>query len=220
VRLPLQKILLPVLDEAFIAEVDGVKDLILSEINVKQLEYVTDASGLLKKGAKANFKTLGAKLGKDMKEAAALIANFSNDEINALEKSGAMAISINGNDYTLTPDDLIVSTEDLPGWKVASEGGLTVALDVTLTPELLAEGTARDLVNRIQNIRKDKDFNVTDRVVVTIEKHEAILAAVAQFRDYIKAEVLATDLVLADAMDAEKVELEDGVLVGIEVVVS
>jgi isoleucyl-tRNA synthetase len=220
VRLPLQKILLPVLDEAFIAEVDGVKDLILSEINVKQLEYVTDASGLLKKGAKANFKTLGAKLGKDMKEAAALIANFSNDKIDALEKSGAMAISINGNDYTLTPDDLIVSTEDLPGWKVASEGGLTVALDVTLTPELLAEGTARDLVNRIQNIRKDKDFNVTDRVIVTIEKHEAILAAVAQFRDYIKAEVLATDLVLADTVEAEKVELEDGVLVGIEVVVN
>lgn len=220
VRLPLQKILLPVLDEAFIAEVDGVKDLILSEINVKELEYVTDASGLLKKGAKANFKTLGAKLGKDMKEAAAMIANFSNDDINALEKSGAMAISINGNDYTLTPDDLIVSTEDLPGWKVASEGSLTVALDVTLTPELLAEGTARDLVNRIQNIRKDKDFNVTDRVTVTIEKHEAIMAAVEQFRDYIKAEVLATDLVLADAVDVEKVELEDGVMVGIEVVVS
>ncbi|MCE7923857.1 MAG: isoleucine--tRNA ligase [Haliscomenobacteraceae bacterium CHB4] len=220
VRLPLQKILLPVLDEAFIAEVDGVKDLILSEINVKQLEYVTDASGLLKKGAKANFKTLGAKLGKDMKEAATLIANFSNDEINALEKAGSLAISINGNAYTLTPEDLIVTTEDLPGWKVASDGELTVALDVTLTPELLAEGTARDLVNRIQNIRKDKDFNVTDRVTVTLEKHAAILDAVEKFRDYIKAEVLATDLVLADKVDGEKVELEDEVAVGIEVSVN
>ncbi len=156
VRLPLQKILLPVLDEAFIAEVDGVKDLILSEINVKQIEFITDASGLLKKGAKANFKTLGAKLGKDMKDAAALIANFTNDDINALEKSGWLEVLINGNAYTLTPDDLIITTEDLPGWKVASDGALTVALDVTLTPELLAEGTARDLVNRIQNIRKDK----------------------------------------------------------------
>jgi isoleucyl-tRNA synthetase len=222
VRLPLQKILLPVLDEAFIAEVDGVKDLILSEINVKQIEFITDASGLLKKGAKANFaakdgtgKTLGAKLGKDMKDVAALIANFSNDEIDNLEKSGSFEISVNGNTYTLRPEDLIVTTEDLPGWKVASDGGLTVALDVTLTPELLAEGTARDLVNRIQNIRKDKDFNVTDRVTVTLEKHAAILDAVEKFRDYIKAEVLATDLVLADKVNGEKVELEDEVAVGI-----
>ena len=227
VRLPLQKILLPVLDEAFIAEVDGVKDLILSEINVKQLEYVTDASGLLKKAAKANFgakdatgKTLGAKLGKDMKDAAAMIAAFTNDEIGALEKSGSTIISINGNDYTLTPEDIVVTTEDLPGWKVASDGDLTVALDVTLTPELLAEGTARDLVNRIQNIRKDRDFNVTDRVTVTLEKHAAILDAVERFRDYIKAEVLATDLVLADRVDGEKVELDDEVAVGIEVTVS
>jgi isoleucyl-tRNA synthetase len=220
VRLPLQKILLPVLDEAFIAEVDGVKDLILSEINVKQIEFITDASGLLKKGAKANFKTLGAKLGKDMKGAAALIANFSNDDINNLEKSGSLDINLNGNAYSLTPEDLIVTTEDLPGWKVASDGDLTVALDVTLTPELLAEGTARDLVNRIQNIRKDKDLNVTDRVTVTLEKHAAILDAVERFRDYIKAEVLATDLVLADRVDGEKVELEDEVVVGIEVSVN
>ncbi len=220
VRLPLQKILLPVLNEAFIAEVDGVKDLILSEINLKQLEYITDASGLLKKAAKANFKTLGAKLGKDMKEAAALIASFSNDEINALEKSGSMNISVNGNTYSLAPEDMIVTTEDLPGWKVASDGDLTVALDVTLTPELLAEGTARDLVNRIQNIRKDKDFNVTDRVTVTLERHAAILEAVEKFHDYIKAEVLATDLVLADKVDGEKIELEDEVAVGIEVSVN
>ena len=220
VRLPLQKILLPVLDEAFMAEVDGVKDLILSEINVKELEYITDASGLLKKGAKANFKTLGAKLGKDMKDAAALIGTFTNEDINALEKSGGLDVTLNGNDYTLTPDDLIVNTEDLPGWKVASDSGLTVALDVTLTDDLLAEGTARDLVNRIQNIRKDKDFQVTDRVSVTIERHESLLAAVERFHDYIKSEVLATDLVLADEVAGEKVEMEDGAMVGMEVVVS
>ena len=220
VRLPLQKILLPVLDEAFIAEVDGVKDLILSEINVKEIEFITDASGLLKKGAKANFKTLGAKLGKDMKDAAALIANFSNDDINTLEQSGWIKVLIQGNEYTLTPEDLIVSTEDLPGWKVASDGALTVALDVTMTPELQAEGTARDLVNRIQNIRKEKDFNVTDRVTVTLEKHDAILAAVEKFHDYIKAEVLATDLVLADQLAGEKVELDDVVSLVIEVSVN
>jgi isoleucyl-tRNA synthetase len=217
VRLPLQKMLLPVLDEAFMAEVDGVKDLILSELNIKQLEYVTDASGLLKKSAKANFKTLGAKLGKDMKDAAALIATFTNEDINALEKSGGRVVEFNGNTYTLTPDDLVVATEDLPGWKVASDSGLTVALDVHLNDELLAEGTARDLVNRIQNIRKDKNFNVTDRITVNIERHDSILAAVAQFRDYIKSEVLATDLVLTDQALSEQVEMEEGVMIGIDV---
>jgi len=217
VRLPLQKILLPVLDEAFMTEIEGVKDLILSEINVKNIEFITDASGLLNKGAKANFKTLGAKLGKDMKQAADLIAAFDNAQIDALEASGQMEITVNGKEYTLTPDDLVINTEDLPGWKVASDSGLTVALDVTLTDELLAEGTARDLVNRIQNIRKDKDFNVTDRIVVTLEKHAAILEAVARFGDYIKGEVLAESLSLADVVDGERVELNEEVVLGIEV---
>lgn len=217
VRLPLQKLLLPVLDEAFIAEVDGVKDLILSELNIKQLEYITDASGLLQKSAKANFKTLGAKLGKDMKAAAERIAAFSNTDINALEKAGAMEMELNGSRYTLTPEDLVVSTEDLPGWKVATDGSLTVALDVQLTEALLAEGTARDLVNRIQNLRKEQNFNVTDRVEVTIERHESVLAAIEGFKDYIKNEVLATDLVLTDQAPASKVEMEDGTLLGIEV---
>lgn len=219
VRQPLQTLLLPVLDEAFIAEVDGVKDLILSEINVKHLEYITDASGLLKKAAKANFKTLGAKLGKDMKAAAEQIAAFDNDQINTLERQGSMEITANGNAYTLTPEDLLISTEDLPGWKTASEGGLTVALDVTLTPELTAEGRARDLVNRIQTLRKEQNFNVTDRVVVKLERHPAILDAAALFHDYIKGEVLATDLVLVDDWDGERVELDEEVAVGISVAV-
>lgn len=220
VRLPLQKILLPVLDGSFQAEVEAVKPLILAEINVKELEYITDASGLLKKSAKANFKTLGAKLGKDMKAAAAQIAAFNNDQIAALEQAGSLALNVNGASYTITPEDLVVSTEDLPGWATASDGTITVALDVTVTPALQAEGLARDLVNRIQNIRKDKDFNVTDRVVVTLEKHPAILPAVEQFHDYIKGETLATDLVLADALEGDKVELNDEVALGIGVVVS
>ncbi|MCC6411642.1 MAG: isoleucine--tRNA ligase [Saprospiraceae bacterium] len=220
VRLPLHKVLLPVLDEAFINEVDSVKGLILSEINVKNLEFITDASGLIKKGAKANFKTLGAKLGKDMKAVADIIAGYSNEEINALEKAGSLEITVKDQTYTITPEDMIVSTEDLPGWKVATDGDLTVALDVNLTDELLAEGTARDLVNRIQNLRKEKDFNVTDRVTITLEKHPAILHAVELFHDYIKAEVLATDLVLSDNLDGEKVDLNDEVQLGIDVVVS
>jgi isoleucyl-tRNA synthetase len=219
VRLPLQKILLPVLDAAFIAEVEGVKDLILSEINVKEIEFITDASGLLKKGAKANFKTLGAKLGKDMKAAGEYIAKMTNEDINALEKAGELAVNLNGNDYTLTSEDLLISTEDLPGWKVANEGSLTVALDVTLTEELLAEGTARDLVNRIQNVRKEKNFQVTDRIEVRIQKHTAIMAAVATFETYIKGEVLANSLVLVDAAVGEVVELNDEVslMVAVEV---
>jgi isoleucyl-tRNA synthetase len=219
VRQPLQKVLLPVLDEAFIAEVDGVKDLILSEINVKTLEYVTDSSGLLKKGAKANFKTLGGKLGKDMKDAAALIAGFTNEQINDLEKTGKLDVTLNGNAYTLTSEDLVVTTEDLPGWKVATDAGLTVALDVTMSDALLAEGIARDLVNRIQNLRKDKDFNVTDRIDVRIQQHPAIAAAIAQFADYIQSEVLANSLSLADDVDGEQVELNDEVTLGIEVTV-
>jgi isoleucyl-tRNA synthetase len=220
VRQPLQKVLLPVLDEAFMTEVNAVKDLILSEINIKELEYITDASGLLKKGAKANFKTLGGKLGQDMKEAATLIAALSNEQINTLEQSGKMEVNIKGNAYTITPEDLIVSTEDLPGWKVATDNGLTVALDVTMSENLLAEGIARDLVNRIQNLRKEKDFNVTDRISVRIERHPAILDAVAQFGEYIKSEVLANTLSLADSVDGVPVELNDEVVLGIEVLVS
>lgn len=219
VRLPLQKVLLPILDEAFMTEVDGVKDLILSEINVKHIEYITDSSGLLKKGAKANFKTLGARLGKDMKAAAEIIAAFSNDEIDALEKSGSLAVTLGGNHYTITPEDMIVSTEDLPGWKVATDADLTVALDVTLTDALLAEGAARDLVNRIQNLRKEKNFNVTDRIDVRIEKHEAIMQAVNQFGDYIKNEVLANSLILADAVAGDAVELNDEVTLQVDVTV-
>lgn len=220
VRLPLQKLLLPVLDASFQADVEAVKPLILAEINVKELEYITDASGLLKKSAKANFKTLGAKLGKDMKDMANLIAGFDNEQISVLEKAGSLELTVNGVAYTVTPEDLLVSTEDLPGWKTATDGALTVALDVHLTDDLLAEGMARDLVNRIQNIRKEKDFNVTDRVVITLEKHPAVLPAVERFHDYIKGETLATDLLLADAMKGEKVELNDEVMLGIEVVVN
>ncbi|MEY3194285.1 MAG: hypothetical protein RIQ78_382 [Bacteroidota bacterium] len=220
VRQPLQKVLLPVLDEAFITEVDGVKDLILSEINVKELEYITDASGLLKKGAKANFKTLGGKLGKDMKDAAAIIAGLTNEQISAIEQSGTLNVTINGNDYTLTPEDMVVSTEDLPGWKVASEGSLTVALDVVLSDVLVAEGVARDLVSVIQKIRKDNNFQVTDRVVVTLETHQLMQQVVALHGDYIKGETLADALVFADQVDADLVEVSDLVALHLNVIQS
>lgn len=217
VRQPLSTLLLPVLDASFIAEVSGVKELIQSEINVKQVEYLTDASGLLKKSAKANFKTLGSKLGKDMKEVAARIAGLSNEDINALEKTGSLSIAVDDKTYEISPEDMLVSTEDLPGLKTASDGELTVALDLALSEELLAEGTARDLVNRIQNLRKELDLNITDRIRVAIEQHPAVVAAVTQFGDYIRGEVLAEELAWADSLPDNQVELSDEVSLGIRV---
>jgi isoleucyl-tRNA synthetase len=206
-----------VLDEAFITEVDQVKELILSEINVKELQYVTDSSGLLKKSAKANFKTLGAKCGKDMKLVAIIIETWDDAHLAKLEREGHYAITQDGRPYDILLEDVILKTEDLPGWKSASDGSITVALDVNLTDALLAEGTARDLVNRIQNIRKEKDFNVTDRIEVRIERHPAIEAAVEQYGEYIKEEVLANSLVLADSVDGEAVELNDEVTLAMDV---
>jgi isoleucyl-tRNA synthetase len=217
VRLPLERLLIPVLNEAFIHQVEGVKDLILSEINVKALEYVTDDSGLLNKQSKANFKTLGGRLGKDMKEVALQIASFTNQQITELEKTGSATISIDGTDYALTPEDLIVTTEDLPGWKTASEEGLTVALDVNLTPALIAEGIARDLVNRIQNLRKDAGFQVTDRINIAVEDQETIRQAVVDYGDYICAETLADRLDLKTGVHGTMVELHEELTVVLDV---
>jgi isoleucyl-tRNA synthetase len=218
VRQPLQKILLPILDPSFQEQVDAVADLIKAEINVKEIEYVTDTSGIITKKAKPNFKTLGKRLGKAMKAAADVIAGLSQEQINAFERSKTLAITVEGQAFDLEPEDLDVVTEDIPGWMVATDGEITVALDVTLTPELEAEGAARDLVNRIQNIRKERDYNVTDRIVVTVERHELVAPAIAQFSVYIMGETLADELNLTDELaDGEAVELAGDVTVRIQV---
>lgn len=218
VRQPLQKILLPILDPSFQEQVDAVADLIKAEINVKEIEYVTDTSGIITKKAKPNFKTLGKRLGKAMKAAADVIAGLSQEQINAFERSKTLAITIEGQAFDLEPEDLDVVTEDIPGWMVATDGEITVALDVTLTPELEAEGAARDLVNRIQNIRKERDYNVTDRIVVTVERHELVAPAIAHFSAYIMGETLADELNLTDELaDGEAVELAGDVTVRIQV---
>ena len=217
VRQPLQKILLPVLDDEFRNQVDGVKNLILSEVNVKEIEYITDTTGIIKKGIKPNFKTLGRRLGKHMKAASQAIAGFSQENIATLEKMGTYQLVVEGQSYDLTLEDFEISTQDIPGWLVANDGSLTVALDVTLTDVLLAEGTARELVNRIQNIRKNKDFNVTDKIVVTLEDHEAIHSAVETFGDYICNETLAVHLNLSPGVNGETVELNNDVQLGIQV---
>jgi isoleucyl-tRNA synthetase len=208
VRQPLQKILLPVLDEGFEQQVEEVKDLILAEVNVKEIAYLRDEEeGFLKKRIKPNFKTLGKRLGKNMKAAAQAINQFTQEDIAALEQSNSYTLKVGEEAFELTLEDFEITTEDIPGWKVATDGSLTVALDLTLTELLEDEGTARELVNRIQNIRKDKDFEVTDRVKVVVSADPAIERALTNFGDYIKEEVLADELTIGAAAGGESVEL-------------
>ncbi len=211
VRQPLQKILLPILDESFIGQVDMVKDLILSEVNIKEIEYLTEDSGVIKKSIKPNFKTLGKKLGKDMKAASEMINSFTQVEINAMEKNGQLELEVAGNRYILEAEDIVISSEDIPGWLVSSDKDITVALDITITDALKAEGMARELVNRVQNIRKNKGFNVTDRIIVTIEDHEEVEKALGLFKEYISAEILADSIaMIASINGGESVELLEG----------
>lgn len=207
VRQPLNKILLPILDEKFEQQVNAVENLILHEVNVKEIEYLKDASGVIKKKAKPNFKTLGRRLGKDMKAASQLICGFNQEEIKKLEQSGQIELSIGDERYLLTMDDIEITAEEIPGWQVAQDGDITVALDINLTDELLDEGIARELVNRIQNIRKDLDFEVTDRIDIKIEEDDRILNAVEHFSQYIKAEVLADSISTGKIEQGQEIEL-------------
>ena len=211
VRQPLTKILLPVLDPTFISQVDAVKELILSEVNVKEIEYITDTEGFINKKAKANFKTLGKTLGKHMKAGAQLILEMDQKTIAELEKSNQYIIEIDGDRFMLTTEDVEISFDEIPGWQVAVDREITVALDISLTDNLIAEGIARELVNRIQNIRKTSDFNVTDKIIISLEDHEIIRAAIKQFGDYIKAEVLAVSIDLGKAEGGELIEINEEV---------
>jgi isoleucyl-tRNA synthetase len=217
VRQPLQKILLPILDNSFIAQVDAVKDLVLQEVNVKEIEYITDTSGILKKGIKPNFKTLGRKLGRNMKAGKAAIEALGQADIARIEKTNSYQLVVGDDTYDLTLEDFVITSEDIEGWSVASNKGITVALDVNLTDALKAEGVARELVNRIQNIRKSKDFDVTDRIKVAIQSHDGVTDAVDQFGGYIANEVLANAVELSDSVEGEVVELVDGVSVAVGV---
>ncbi len=190
VRQPLQKIMIPVLEEAEREEILAVSNLIKSEVNVKEIELIDEGSGLLVKQIKPDFKVLGPRFGKDMKAVAAAIMTFDQQQINTLEKDGEISVSINEKITTLALEDVIISSQDIEGWLVANANGVTVALDVTLTPDLRNEGIARELVNRIQNLRKDSGFEVTDRVEITLQEEEKLKVAVDQYFKYIKEETL------------------------------
>lgn len=179
-------------------------------MNVKDVEYITDTSGILKKQIKPNFRSLGKKLGKQMKAASQVISGFDQDVIRQIEQDGIYKMEIEGEVFELALDDFIITSEDIPGWQVASEGGVTVALDTNLNDDLLAEGTARELVNRIQNLRKDKSFEVTDRIRIALEGHESVVPAVEKFGGYIQNEVLATDLnLVADLRTGDEIEIDE-----------
>jgi isoleucyl-tRNA synthetase len=215
VRQPLKRVLLPILDPSFQDQVEAVKDLILSEVNIKSIEFITDTSGLIKKRIKPNFKSLGKRLGSLMKEANGKIQMLTQDKISAFEEHGKYDLELDGKSFELSLEDVLITSEDIPGWQVASDGEIVVALDTSLDEQLLAEGTARELVNRIQNLRKQLEFNVTDRIVVQIEGHESVMPAVRDFGDYIMDEVLANDIRITSDTEGEQVELLDGVQIQI-----
>ena len=191
VRQPLQKIMVPILDPSFKSRIEHVQDLILSEINVKELELLEDTTGVLIKKIKPNFKTIGPKYGKQMKSIAKMVNQWGADEIAQAEKNKGWSGEVEGENITLDLNDFDIQTDDIPGWLVTTEGGITVAMDITITPELKQEGIAREVVNRVQNFRKDAGFEVTDRIHITIETTGDIQTAIEKNSAYISSEVLA-----------------------------
>lgn len=199
VRQPLAKILLPVLDKTFQERVELVKEIILSETNIKDIEYITDTAGFIKKKIKPNFKALGPKVGKEMKSVAETISNMSAEDLSKFEAEGSYLVP--ETSYVILLEDVEIIAEDIPGWQVTNIGNLTVALDVTVTEVLKEEGLSRELINRIQNLRKELNFEVTDRITVSLQNDNLIAAAVAQNKAYICAEILADDINLITNLD-------------------
>ena len=201
VRQPLQKIMIPVDSAQQREEILAVSDLIKHEVNVKEIELLDDASDILVKQIKPNFKALGPRFGKDMKAIANAVINFTAEDINKIEQKGSLEVGINGKNIILEREDVEITSQDIEGWLVANEGALTVALDVTISDDLRQEGIARELVNRIQNLRKDSGFEVTDRIDVTLQKDEHIVNAVDANMSYIKSETLTTELEIIDNLN-------------------
>ena len=206
----MQKILIPTLSEAERTEILAVANLIKHEVNVKEIEFIDDASGILVKQIKPNFRTLGPKYGKQMKDIATVINDFTQQDIQALERQGTKEITLDGKVLTLTLDDVEITSQDIEGWLVASSStGLVVALDATITDELRAEGIARELVNRIQNLRKDTGLEVTDSIRIRLQKQDTLEKAVRANEAYIKAETLANEILFADTLQGEEVAFDD-----------
>jgi isoleucyl-tRNA synthetase len=214
VRQPLQKIMIPVTDTKFKDKFEAVSQLILSEVNVKEVEYIKDTSDILVKKIKPNFKTLGPKYGKLMKNISAAIAQLSQEDIAAFESDNQYKITAGDEEILLSLDDVEITSEDIPGWLVTTDGKITIALDINITEELRQEGIARELINRIQNMRKDSGFDVTDKIRILVKKHEAVNSSINNFNNYISTQTLAKSIELVDNIDdriAKLVDLEDDI---------
>jgi len=213
VRQPLQKILIPVLDPAMQEQLALIQDLITAEVNVKEIEYLTETEGIIKKKIKPNFKALGTKMGAKMKAAGAAITAMTAAQIATLEKTGEILLSIEGEELSIALTEVDIAAEDIPGWSVASKGSLTVALDITITPDLQQEGDAREFVNRVQNIRKDSGFALTDRIFVTLEHCDRLKESIVKYNDYICREILADSINWVDQVEnATEVDVNDNLL--------
>ena len=197
VRQPLQSIMIPAIDDEQKAHIEAVKDLILNEVNVKELDFA-EGAGILVKKVKCNFRTMGKKFGKLMKGIAAYMNELSQEDIAKLESTGSLRFAVEGQDVEVDSSDVEIISEDIPGWLVSNEGNLTVALEVELTDELRQEGMARELINRIQNLRKESGLEITDRINVVVSSNTNTDEAIANFKDYIKGQVLASDITIAD----------------------
>lgn len=213
VRQPLSRVLIPVLSQAQQKQFEKVENYILSEVNVKHIEYISDASGVVKKKIKPNFKALGKRAGQKLKAIQNAIAAFSQDDISAFERKQKFVLNLDGEKFELQLHEVEIQTEDIPGWLVVSDAGLTVALDVTITDSLRKEGNAREFINKVQNLRKDKDFQVLDRIKVSVVRNPAFEEALAQFKDYISSEILAKDISVVETLDtADEIEMNEEVL--------
>jgi isoleucyl-tRNA synthetase len=201
VRQPLQRIMIPVLNDEEREEILAVADLIKSEVNVKEIELIDDASGIVVKTIKPNFKVLGPRFGKDMKMISEAIQNLTQNDIAIVEKQQEISLVINEKVVTLKLDEVEIISQDIEGWLVANQGGLTVALDITITDDLRMEGNARELVNRVQNLRKDSGLEVTDKIILVIEKNDILGRSIAANEHYIKTETLTKELVFVDELE-------------------
>ncbi len=210
VRQPLQKVLIPVLNPQMKVQLEKVEDLVKAEVNVKEIDYITETEGFISKKVKANFKALGSKLGPKMKAVSQALSSFSQHDIASLEKDGQYVLNIGGESITLLLSEVEIAAEDIPGWSVAAKGNLTVALDITVTQELKQEGDAREFVNRIQNIRKDSSFDLTDRIFVEVLENADIKTSINEFKNYICAEILADSLTwVPELQDGTEIEVND-----------
>jgi isoleucyl-tRNA synthetase len=209
VRQPLNTIQIPVTGNDLKNKIEAVKELILSEVNVKNIEFVDESQTRIVKNLKLNFKTLGKKCGKDMKEVQAHAATNSAEIIRQVEAQGHALVQVAGSSYQLDPEDVEIIPVDIPGWKVVNSGALTVALDTVITPALKEEGIARELVNRIQNLRKDKSLEVTDKITLQIQEHDRVQSAILNNLNYICTETLAVSLVSKGPIDPAGADLVD-----------